>query len=277
LLNRGHIFIAQPPLYKVARGKSEQYLKNERALEDYLTEGGLDDCSLTLENGEVRRGADLRAIADEARQIRNLVTSLHHRYNFKVVEQAATLGMLSAAMLQDPEAADIAAKNLALKMDLIADEFEKGWEGAYDNGTYMLSRMVRGVKEVSRIDGALVNSLEAAKLNEYAGSLTEIYKKPAILKRKTKEFVITGPLALFDAVKDAGAEGIKLQRYKGLGEMNAEQLWETTLDKNVRTLLQVKVGEGDEADDIFSRLMGDLVEPRREFIQENALSARLDA
>jgi DNA gyrase subunit B len=277
LLERGHIFIAQPPLYKVARGKSEQYLKNERALEDYLTEGGLDDCMLTLHNGEVRTGSDLRAIADEARLVRNLVTSLHHRYNYKVVEQAATLGMLNSALLLDPVAADLAAKNLARKMDLIADEFEQGWEGAYDHGTYMLSRMVRGVKEVSRIDGALINSLEAAKLTEFAGSLSEIYAKPAVLKRKSKEFTITGPLALFDGVKEAGGEGIKLQRYKGLGEMNAEQLWETTLDKNVRTLLQVKVSEGDEADDTFSRLMGDLVEPRRIFIQENALSARLDA
>ena len=154
---------------------------------------------------------------------------------------------------------------------------EKGWEGQFDGQAYMFSRTVRGVKEVAVLDAALLSSAEARRIDEYSKSLGEVYDRPATFRRKSNEHPISGPIALFEAVKEAGAGGVKLQRYKGLGEMNASQLWETTLDRNARSLLQVKVKEVDEADDIFVKLMGDVVEPRREFIQENALNATVDA
>ena len=135
---------------------------------------------------------------------------------------------------------------------------------------------MRGVKEVAVLDGALLNSADARKIDEYASALQDAYAKPGTLRRKDDETKIYGPLDLFAAITAAGRKGISLQRYKGLGEMNPEQLWETTLDTNVRSLLQVKVKEVDEADDIFTKLMGDVVEPRREFIQDNALAASVD-
>jgi DNA gyrase subunit B len=194
-----------------------------------------------------------------------------------VVELAAIHGLLNTDLLHDDEKALAAAKGLEVHLDNASDEFERGWQGDFEKGAFVFKRQLRGVLEVSRLDSLLLASSEAVKLNELAGSLHEIYGGQAVLKRKGKEISITTPIQLFEAVKNAGTEGVRLQRYKGLGEMNAEQLWETTLDKDARTLLQVKVKEGDEADDIFSKLMGDVVEPRREFIQENALLARLDA
>jgi DNA gyrase subunit B len=277
IIERGHIFIAQPPLFKVSRGKSETYIKNERALDDYLIMGGLDESMLVLGTGEICAGADLAAIVDEARQVKNLVAALHSRYNPTVVEQAAIAGALNAEMTKEPSRAEELAVEIAVRLDAISDEIERGWEGHFDGERYLFSRIVRGVKEVAMLDGALLSSIEARRLDEYSARLGLVYDKPAIFRRKSDETQVAGPTALFEAVKDAGASGIKLQRYKGLGEMNAEQLWETTLDRNARSLLRVHVKEVDEADDIFVKLMGDVVEPRREFIQENALNATVDA
>ncbi len=269
--------IAQPPLFKVARGKSETYIKNERALDDYLVAAGLEESLLTLGNGEICAGQDLAAIVEEARQVKNLIGAVHSRYNQAVVEQAAIAGALNAEAVREPSRATELAAVIARRLDAISDEIERGWEGSFDGEKYLFSRTVRGVKEVAMLDGALLASSEARKLDEYAARLGLVYDKPAIFRRKSDEVQVPGPAALFEAVKEKGAAGIKLQRYKGLGEMNAEQLWETTLDRNARSLLQVKIKEVDEADDIFVKLMGDVVEPRREFIQENALSATVDA
>jgi DNA gyrase subunit B len=277
LIEAGHLYIAQPPLYKVSRGKSEQYLKDERALEDYLIDTGLDDTVLKLPNGAERAGRDLRTLVDDARTIRSVLNGLHSRYNRGVVEQAAIAGVLNPAVTADLATANQAADYIAKRLDALADEVERGWIGTYVEGEgFSFERTVRGVKEFSVIDSALLGSADARKLDEYAASLQETYPRIGMLRRKDIETPIHGPVSLFEAVTDAGRKGISMQRYKGLGEMNPEQLWETTLDTNVRSLLQVRVKEVDEADDIFTKLMGDVVEPRREFIQDNALSASVD-
>ncbi len=277
LVEKGHLYIAQPPLYKVAKGKSSTYLKDERALEDYLIDGGLDGAVLQLGSGETRSARDLRDILEQARGIRKLIDDLHSRYGRFVVEQAAIGGAFDADLLQSAERANVVAESVAKRLDTLAEETEQGWEGRFGNDGFVFKRLVRGVAEVQMLDRALLGSLEARRLNERREHLMEIYSTPATLRRKDDETPIFGPRTLLDAVFAAGRKGISLQRYKGLGEMNPEQLWETTLDREARTLLQVKVGDLNEADDIFSKLMGDLVEPRREFIQENALNvANLD-
>jgi DNA gyrase subunit B len=277
LIERGHLYIAQPPLYKVNRGKSEQYLKDERALEDYLIGTGLEEMVLKAANGAERAGGDLKKVIEEARLIRNLLQGLHSRYTRKVIEQAAIAGVLTPKVTSDPTAANAAAEYIARRLDALEDETERGWTGRFEETGFHFERTVRGVKEVAVIDQALLGSADARKLDEYAPSLQELYAKAGTLRRKDETIAIHGPVSLFDAVTAAGRKGVSLQRYKGLGEMNPEQLWETTLDSDVRSLLQVKVKEGDDADDIFSKLMGELVEPRRDFIQENALAASVDA
>ena len=278
LVERGHLFIAQPPLYKVRRGTSEQYLKDERALENYLIDTGLDGATLRLSDGEERAGDDLRAIVEEARRIKTILDGLHSRYPRRVVEQTAIAGALNPEILSDPEKAKVAAKYIARRLDTISEETEKGWTGEpMPDGGLRFSREVRGVKEVRVIDGPLIASADARKLDERAAHMQSVYGKAAVLRRKDEERAIRSPSELLSTVLEAGHKGLTLQRYKGLGEMNPDQLWETTLDVNARTLLQVRIKELDEADQIFSRLMGDEVEPRREFIQQNALAvANLD-
>ncbi|MEZ5856644.1 MAG: DNA topoisomerase (ATP-hydrolyzing) subunit B [Hyphomicrobiaceae bacterium] len=277
LVEKGHLYIAQPPLYKVAKGKAHTYLKDERALEDYLIDGGLDGAVLALGNGETRSARDLRDIVEQARGITRLIDDLHSRYSRYVVEQAAIGGAFDPELLVSPENANAVAERIAKRLDTLAEETEGGWEGQFGSDGFVFKRMVRGVSEVRSLDKALLGSLEARRLNERRSHLMEVYDAPSMLKRKDLETEIYGPRTLLDAVYAAGRKGISLQRYKGLGEMNPEQLWETTLDREARTLLQVKVGDLNEADQIFSRLMGDMVEPRREFIQENALNvANLD-
>ena len=278
LIDRGHLYIAQPPLYKVTRGKSEQYLKDERALEDYLISTGLDDCVFKPATGADRAGRDLLSLVEDARIIRGILHNLHSRYNRKVVEQAAIAGVLSPKITSDIATANAAADYIAKRLDALADEVERGWTGRFTEGEgFAFERTVRGVKDVAMIDDALLGSADARKLDDYALRLQESYPRmPGVLRRKDTETAIHGPVSLFEAVTDAGRKGVALQRYKGLGEMNPGQLWETTLDTNERSLLQVKIKEVDEADDIFTKLMGDVVEPRREFIQDNSLSANVD-
>jgi DNA gyrase subunit B len=279
LIKRGHIFIAQPPLYKVSRGKSEQYLKDERALEDYLIASGLEDAVLRLSHGEEIAGADLRKLVEDARAIRNILHGLHSRYNRKVIEQAAIAAVLNPSVTDNTETAGAAAAYIAKRLDALEDETERGWHGRFDEEGFHFDRTVRGVKDVAVIDSALIGSAEARKLDEYAASLQQTYPRPtppAMLRRRDEQTPIYGPVGLFEALTAAGRKGIALQRYKGLGEMNPEQLWETTLDTNARSLLQVKVKEVDEANMLFDQLMGDLVEPRRQFIQDNALAASVD-
>jgi DNA gyrase subunit B len=277
LIEKGHVYIAQPPLYKVTKGKSEAYLKDQRALEDYLIDGGLEDTTLLTGGGAERGGRDLRDIVDQARGIWSLIDGLHSRYNRATVEQAAIGGAFELDLLQSAEKANARAEEIAKRLDAIAEETETGWSGRFGNDGFVFRREVRGVTEVHIVDRSLLSSQEARKLNERRASLFEVYGAPSKLRRKDKQIPIFGPKTLLDAVYETGRKGLSLQRYKGLGEMNAEQLWETTLDKEARTLLQVKIGDLSEADEIFAKLMGDVVEPRREFIQENALSvANLD-
>jgi DNA gyrase subunit B len=277
LIERGHLYIAQPPLYKASRGKSHIYLKDERALEDYLIDAGIEGAVLRLESGLEMAGPQLRTFIDEARQIRQVIGSLHSRYDRNAVEQAAIAGALRPEIADDPERGPAAAIGIAARLDLTADELERGWTGEVEAGGYVLSRTVRSVKQAVLLDASLLASQEAKRLSEKAASLGEVYGRPATLLRKNDETPIFGPLSLFEAVMSFGRKGIALQRYKGLGEMTAQQLWETTLDRDVRSLLQVKVKDVLDADDLFTKLMGEVVEPRREFIQDNALSvANLD-
>jgi DNA gyrase subunit B len=277
IIDHGYLYIAQPPLYKVTRGKSEQYLKDERALEDYLIEAGLDECVFKPASGEDRKGRDLLSLVEDARVIRNVLRNLHSRYNRKVVEQAAIAGVLRPEIFGDLAKATAAADYIARRLDALADEVERGWSGRFTEGQgFLFERTVRGVKDAAIIDDALLGSADARKLDDYAARLQHAYARPGLLRRKDAETTIHGPVDLFEAVIEAGRKGLTLQRYKGLGEMNPDQLWETTLDVEARSLLQVKIKEVDEADDIFTKLMGDVVEPRREFIQDNSLSANVD-
>ncbi|HRK24237.1 MAG TPA: DNA topoisomerase (ATP-hydrolyzing) subunit B [Beijerinckiaceae bacterium] len=277
VIERGHLYIAQPPLFKATRSKSEQYLKDERALEEYLISGGIEGAVLKLANGEERAGPDLRRSIDEARLIRQIMSGLHSRYDRGIIEQAAIAGALRPVNEDETSAMQALATVIAQRLDILADPLERGWQGDVRHDSLVFSRMVRGVKQAAVLDASLLASAEARRLNERSSSLSESYGAPAMLIRKGDERPISGPLALFDAITGTGRKGVTLQRYKGLGEMTAQQLWETTLDRNVRSLLQVKIKEVDAADNVFVKLMGDVVEPRREFIQDNALNvANLD-
>ncbi|MGA7545978.1 MAG: DNA gyrase subunit B, partial [Methyloceanibacter sp.] len=278
LVEAGNLFIAQPPLYKVKRGQAERYLKDEKALEDYLVGEGLEDAVLVSGDGATRGAEDLRDIVETARKLAVILKGLHNRYPRFIVEQAAIAGVLNPKVLMDAKQAQSAATYIAKRLDALAEETERGWTGeALLGGGLRFWRELRGVMESHLIDGPFIASADALKLDQYAEHLQEVYAKPATLRRKETSIVVHGPSDLLDAVMTAGRKGLTLQRYKGLGEMNPQQLWETTLDLDTRTILQVKVGELDEADEIFSRLMGDVVEPRREFIQANALQvANLD-
>ena len=277
LVEKGHLYIAQPPLYKVTKGKQEHYLKDQRALEDYLIDTGLEDATLRLGSGEVRAGKDLRDIVETARGIQGILDSLHSRYARFVVEQAAIGGALDARIFADRTRAEDIATAVAVRLDRVSEETERGWSGRFsDNEGLVFTREVRGVKDVHILDRPFLGSVESRRLNDRHAHLAEIYGLPAALRRKDTETAVFGPSGLLKAVYDTGRKGLSLQRYKGLGEMNPEQLWETTLDRESRTLLQVKLGDLGEADEIFSKLMGDVVEPRREFIQDNALNASVD-
>ncbi|MTH62880.1 DNA topoisomerase (ATP-hydrolyzing) subunit B [Paracoccus shanxieyensis] len=271
LIEAGHLYIAQPPLYKVSRGRSEVYLKDEAALEDYLIEQGIDGASLRLGNGENISGADLARVVDEARTVRRLLRSYPTHYPAHITEQAAIAGALVQGRV-DADAQGV-ADAIAARLDMIAEEYERGWTGrpTQDAGI-RLSRFLRGVEENRTLDGPMLRSGESRRLGSMTANLQEIYGQSAQLVRKDRALPIHGPLSLLAAIFLEGEKGLSLQRYKGLGEMNPDQLWETTLDPVARTMLQVRIEDLSEADDIFTKLMGDVVEPRRDFIQQNALS-----
>jgi DNA gyrase subunit B len=282
IIENGYLYIAQPPLYRVTRGKSSQYLKDEPAYETYLIDAGIEDAALHIEGGETRTGADLRAVIEDAIAVRSLIHGLHTRYNRSVVEQATIAGALNAEVAGDPARALAAAHEVASRLDAVAEDIERGWEGRVNPsnegpGGYVFERTLRGVKEVATLDTGLLGSADARALDRYSARLHEVYGAPPVFKRRDSSTMISGPMALLEAVFSSGRKGVTMQRYKGLGEMNAEQLWETTLDPNARSLLRVRVNDAVDADMLFAQLMGDDVEPRREFIQTNALSvANLD-
>ncbi|WP_299746641.1 DNA topoisomerase (ATP-hydrolyzing) subunit B [uncultured Tateyamaria sp.] len=271
LIEGGYLYIAQPPLYKVARGKSEVYLKDEAEMQDYLVQQGIDGAMLRQGNGEEVVGQDLVRVVEEARQLKRVLQAFPTHYPRHILEQAAIAGAFVPGAV-DADLQGVADK-VAKRLDLIALEWERGWQGriTQDKGV-RLARILRGVEEVRTLDGPMLRSGEARKTGSFTEGLQDVYGTPATLIRKDRVQSIMGPMDLLNAILEEGERGLSLQRYKGLGEMNPDQLWETTLDPDARTLLQVKVDDMAEADDLFTKLMGDVVEPRREFIQKNALS-----
>jgi len=277
IIDKGYLYIAQPPLYRLQRGKSAVYLKNERALEQHLVEDGLRDATLTLQDGTVLAAGDLRQRLDQSRQARTLLAPIIRRIgSVFVTEQAAILGLLDVSKLDTEQgAADVQA--LAERLDALVPASQRGWRGRVETDALIIERDIRGVTERYVFDRDTLRLPETRRLHDMAGELRAIFAAPGNLQLKDKAIAITGPSGFVDAVLDQGRKGVTVQRYKGLGEMNPDQLWETTLDPNVRTLLQVKVSHTEEAEEVFSTLMGDLVEPRRDFIQTNALKvANLD-
>ena len=268
VLERGYLYIAQPPLYKAAKGKSSRYLKDDAEMEAFLIDEGVDGAVLELSSGERLAGNDLLALVQSSRMAKAHIERLSGRAPAFAVEQSAIAGLFG----ENPDPATAAAR-----LDLYAEEGDGRWTGeAGVPSGFVFSRIKRGVSERVVLDEVLLHAADARRLAERAPALADTFQGVGTFRRKDKTTTVRGPLDLMNAVLDAGRKGLYIQRYKGLGEMNPEQLWETTLDKEVRTLLQVKVNHVDDADDMFSRLMGDLVEPRREFIQDNALDAEVD-
>ena len=272
IIKAGYLYIAQPPLYKVKRGSAEKYLKDDEALEDFLISGGIEEAVLVTDEGKgsEHAGADLRSLGETARRVRRLLSTIARRYSQPVVEQVAIAGALNPEVLADRDQAERATAYVAQRLNVLSDE--KGWQGApTDDGGLRFVRTVQGYEEVHVIDGPLIRSAEARQLDAHAAELQAVYTHPAVLRRRTEETAVRSPIELLDAVLALGRKGLSIQRYKGLGEMNPEQLWETTVDPEARALLQVSVNHADDADDLFETLMGDVVEPRRNFIQKHAL------
>ncbi|WP_126176805.1 DNA topoisomerase (ATP-hydrolyzing) subunit B [Tsuneonella rigui] len=302
IVKAGHLFIAQPPLFKVSKGRSEVYLKDQAALDRYLVEGGTAGRVLETQQG-ARTGADLAALVEYALRIRSLLGFVPRKYDPAVIEQMALAGVFDPAL---DAAGRMAALELAARR-LGQGDPEAEWSvQRRDDGSIVFARRWRGVTDAHEIEGKFLDSAEARKLHKLAEEHAEAFATPSRFARASAEAepepepvsdeqddaqevqpgvetpvvgdgAITRPSQLLDAVLAAGRKGLSISRYKGLGEMNAEQLWETTLDPENRALLQVKVEDADVTDEIFTRLMGDVVEPRREFIQDNALNvANLD-
>jgi len=272
LIERGYLYIAQPPLYKVERGKSAQYIKDQGELDEYLIDAGSQDATLTLDGGAKVAGEDLKRLAREALQAQSLIDRLKSKAPDSIIAQVAIAGALGE------EAGAKEAEAAAKRLDAIADEGEDGWAGRFDDdGALVLEREVRGVMDRVILQPAFRDSSDARRLHKMAPSLMETYSGTAIFRRGENDPVeVFGPAQLLEIIFEGGRKGFKIQRYKGLGEMNPDQLWETTLDENARSLLQVRVDAADATDDLFTKLMGDVVEPRREFIIANALEADVD-
>jgi len=280
LISSGYLYIAQPPLYLVKKDQKSFYLKDDPALEKFLVDNVVDYAVFEGADGAQRARADLADLVEKCRSAKNYIEPLARKAGGRdLVEQAAIMGALNPIILESDDHASQAAEALAHRLDALADPLERGWVGeSVPDGGFAVQRTLRGVTERCVVDGDLLRSAEARQLDKMAPMLQGLFgTKHGVLHIKEKEHRISGPLALVGTVMAEGRKGLTVQRYKGLGEMNPDQLWETTLDAEARSLLQVKVTHGDEAEDVFSTLMGDVVEPRREFIQENALKvANLD-
>jgi DNA gyrase subunit B len=274
LIDRGHLYIAQPPLYRAKRGGEERYLKDDRALEDFLLEKALAGGRLKFADGRELRGPELREAVEALRQVQSRIRRLAAQVPPQIVEQAAVAGALTL----DQDRALNGAAVLARRLDALAPENERGWKATADATGLSLYRTVRGVTERHALDIAALKSAEARWLDERRETFATDYGAGAVtLGFEAAESVQHGPLMVWDRIIAQGRKGLTIQRFKGLGEMNPDQLWKTTLDPAVRTLLRVRVEDIEEAETVFSTLMGDVVEPRRDFIVENALKvANLD-
>ncbi len=277
IIARGYLYIAQPPLYKVKRGNAaELYLKNDDALDAYLLQEATNEMVFTDHSGAARTGRDFLELAQKARSLKSSLNALNIRVgNAYLVEQAATVGVYDASILQDVEKGNAVALNLTTRLNELAARNEKSWNVAFEEGEgYKLTRTMRGVTEVIRITSDSIKSSDALRVQNLMPWVRENFGGAGKVQAKGKdEIVVSGPLNFYTTVIEYAKKGLQIQRYKGLGEMNPEQLWETTLDPDVRSLLQVTIDDAVEANDIFSTLMGDVVEPRRDFIQQNALKA----
>ena len=274
LIERGYIYIAQPPLYKVKKGNSILYIKNEREMDDYLIRGGCDDASLVLADGEQIAGQDLIGLVEQNRKARTLIATLSKNVPEKIIEQMAICGLFDSEILNDKAKLQAELDKLSARLDGLEAEYDRGWKANVEpDGSLLFSRTLRGVTEKHLVGANILDSQEAPILNSLKDILRENFSTVSTLVSKQGlEKKIHGPVSFVDAVIAAGKKGISIQRYKGLGEMNPEQLWETTLDPEARSLLQVRIDHMEEADETFATLMGDVVEPRKEFIQENALN-----
>ncbi len=272
LIDRGHLYIAQPPLYRAKRGNDERYLKDDPALEEFLLDKALADAQLTYADGQVVEKEELRREITLLREATHRLRLLSSIIPVALLEQAAIAG----ALTPDAARATEAAPTLAVRLNAVSLPTEQGWVVSADGGL-TLSRTVRGVMEKRVLDPAALRSAEARWLNDRTKALAQRFATPARLKLDTHEANVAGPASAYERVMAHGRRGLTVQRFKGLGEMNAEQLWKTTLDPSLRTLLQVRVGDAEDAAQVFSTLMGDVVEPRRDFIVSNALKvANLD-
>ena len=268
VIKRGYLYIAQPPLYKVKRGKSERYLKDDHELEEYLIEGAVEDLRFKLFNGQVTSGKDFQRILHLSKIVKQSMEQIVERIGSQhIVEQTAACNGFSA-----DERTQKTADTIAQRLDALSPSYEKGWKGLIHNGGFTFTRTIRGVETRIELGADFLNGHEGQRLAKAHEVFTEFFGGVGmLLLPEGKEIQITGPYDLFKKVIEGAKKGLTTQRYKGLGEMNAEQLWETTLDPASRSLLQVKIENGDMASEIFSTLMGDIVEPRRDFIQEHAL------
>lgn len=274
IIEKGYVYIAQPPLYRAKRGNSVLYLKDDREMEDYLIRGGCDDAVLIRKSGEQIASQDLISLVDNTVKARNMVSALSKKAPEKIVEQMAIYGLFDNEILNNHEALKPELDKLAIRLDVLEAEYDKGWKAdLLSDGSVSFHRTLRGVEEKHIFDGTIFDAAETKILNDMKNFLHDNFAETSTLVSKSGiEKRITGPVSLVDAVMASGRKGITINRYKGLGEMNPEQLWETTLDPEARSLLQVKVDHLDEADETFATLMGDVVEPRKEFIQDNALN-----
>ena len=269
IVEAGHLYIAQPPLYRVKRGNSERYLKDDAELEAHLIGSGLEDASLTVGGGVVHEGEALADIVEKTRQAAGLIRSLERRVPADLIEAAAFAGAFAENALADDGDRRGLIDRIASRLNGRSTD---RWEGRLGEDDTPVFTRRRGERiDRHRLDSRVARSPEARRLHTLVGDLRDAFETPAVYRRKSAETEVNGPLGLFEALIAAGRRGISIQRYKGLGEMNPEQLWETTLDPDVRSLYQVSIDHVDEADEIFSTLMGDVVDPRREFIQDNAL------
>ena len=272
IINKGYVYIAQPPLYKVKRGNSETYMKDDTALENYLIDLIVNEGVLTTFEGTKIAGADLRDLIERCRKMAKLVEPLTKYTPLKIVENAAICGMFSQSAIQDREIMKQKAQITIDRMNNFELANFKGWTfEIVDNGV-KFKRTLRGVNEEHLLRDKEMGSNEARRIEEMLKDIQDIYKDKVSLTMKDKTYDVSLPVEMLNKIYEIGKTGLTISRYKGLGEMNAEQLFETTMDPNVRTLLQVKIDNAAEADEVFSTLMGDIVEPRRDFIQENALN-----
>jgi DNA gyrase subunit B len=273
LIERGYLYIAQPPLYRAKRGNDETYLKDDAALERYLLDKALNGVSFIYSNGRTVTADTLEADIPFIRQASQVINRLAGRIPSWIVEQAALAGALNA----DVSILQTRVTTLQERLDKASAEGEKGWKVTASADGLELARNVRGVGEMYRIDPVALSSADARWLSAQSDRLAEDFADGVRLKSETAEHVLSGPAELFTRLLTQGRRGLAINRFKGLGEMNDEQLWETTLDPSMRTLLQVRIGDLEEAGDVFTTLMGDVVEPRRDFIVGNALKvANLD-